>query len=469
MDNQYFMNNQYTQVFSQHSEMEDDMEVDHAPHQENNNNYNNTSYSNLFTQIDPDYYSLLRANPSQLNNENHFTQISQGNNTNNFQHSHSLININNNYNSNFITLPVIRESGAKLSKYSSSSQKSWSKNKIKDDVSIYQKIEEYDIKNKPALKLTLSKLNQLNNEQEIVSVYYITPYGMKNSLKVPTTGEESIIKIGRLQRDEHGTVQNDIVLSQVDRSISRCHCKIDISEGFKKIDPLPDSWVSFLMMNNYRLGANVNVPHISRDIIINIFSYLPKKRQFYIRDCGSILGTYIKLKYGKYSKLCKNQIYGIGNEFMITVHYINKYNINKFNDKEETNKLMTCLIQAKRSNIEMLGLSSDMLSLVENNIQLEQYNQSLDETLNNSQLNPNIPFIIIEVGNTNTLFEFKRKYLIIASQEKFEFKIGRASTADIIIPHTTISREQSLIIYNHETNTWNIMDGSLKESLNGTW
>jgi hypothetical protein len=65
-------------------------------------------------------------------------------------------------------------------------------------------------------------------------------------------------------------------------------------------------------------------------------------------------------------------------------------------------------------------------------------------------------------------FNLRLFSLIFHNQNKGMLKVGRSSIADVLIPHTTISREQSRIyFYNGQ---WFITDGSeSKQSLNGTW
>lgn len=58
--------------------------------------------------------------------------------------------------------------------------------------------------------------------------------------------------------------------------------------------------------------------------------------------------------------------------------------------------------------------------------------------------------------------------MLVASEFKRTFKIGRASSSDIPILCATISREQCRIIF--KNNSWYILDGQEnRESLNGTW
>lgn len=137
---------------------------------------------------------------------------------------------------------------------------------------------------------------------------------------------DDYINIGRMERDELGQVQNDIILLP-DIKISRFHCRIDISEGFKKYELLPDTWVSLLMMNHYRLGVNVIVPNLSNIMLINILSYIGKKRQFSLVDCGSILGTYIKIKMNVFQIISKDQIFSLGTDLLITVREVLDYEI----------------------------------------------------------------------------------------------------------------------------------------------
>lgn len=105
----------------------------------------------------------------------------------------------------------------------------------------------------------------------------------------------------------------------MDLSISRYHCKIDYSSGFKYNKALPEELVALLMLNHRRLGKYTNLPSIPSNLLFNIFSYLNAKRQFYIVDCGSVYGTYVKMKPGDESVLNKGQMFCLGNEYLLTI------------------------------------------------------------------------------------------------------------------------------------------------------
>ena len=165
---------------------------------------------------------------------------------------------------------------------------------------------EYDIVNMPVLKLSQYIINHLNYENEILKTFYISPYGMKDSERFDM---DNFIKIGRLLKDDNGNFINDIALG--DNYVSRFHCKISIEDGFKKVEKIPEEWLSFLMINHPRLSTDSNFQNLNTELIFNIFSYLTKKRQFYIIDSGSSMGTYVKLKHSKPHELKKNEFFQI--------------------------------------------------------------------------------------------------------------------------------------------------------------
>lgn len=127
------------------------------------------------------------------------------------------------------------------------------------------------------------------------------------------------MKIGRIKLNDVNEVQNDIVISLVDLSISRYHCKINYFQGFNYNRQLPDNLLSLLMLNHRRLGRDTNLPNLPTNLLFNIYSYLDWKRQFYIIDCGSVYGTYVKMRHGVNNVLTKGQMFCMGNEYLLTV------------------------------------------------------------------------------------------------------------------------------------------------------
>jgi hypothetical protein len=178
--------------------------------------------------------------------------------------------------------------------------------------------QEYDLETRPHLILSLHKLNPFINEKELERVFTLTPYGLVDSSRIMSDNQ---IKIGRMMLDEEGEVYNDIIIPS-DRSISRCHCKIDFSKSFKEYRIIPDNYVAFLMMNHRRLGRYLNVPHLPTYALYNILSYLPEKLETSILDAGSMLGTYVKLKFNQPYPVDKGQIFLVGNEYVIIIKEI---------------------------------------------------------------------------------------------------------------------------------------------------
>jgi len=214
---------------------------------------------------------------------------------------------------------------------------------------------EYDLKNNPHLKITVFKLNSLTNEKQFEDEYFLTPYGLRNSER---NIDDFFVKIGRLLMNEKSEIQNDIILSD-DRSISRCHCKIEYREGFKYIKNLPDEYCAFLMMNHPRLGCFSNVRPLPNHLLYNILSYLGNKRQFYIIDCGSVLGTYKKLKFNQPYQLKRTQIYSVGSESLIIVKEIYHCNI-------YSKLLWDYIMEQMKDGVIILGLSEDFQLIYEN-------------------------------------------------------------------------------------------------------
>jgi hypothetical protein len=205
----------------------------------------------------------------------------------------------------------------------------------------------YDIYKNPCLKISLTKLNALSNDREFITDYYLTPYGLIGSERKT---DDYFLKIGRLPND-CGEVQNDIILSS-DRSISRVHCKIEFGEGFKYIKRLPDEYTSFFMLNHPRLGRNINVKHLPSHLILNILSYMNNKNQFYLTDCGSISGTYIKLRHNQHYCVNRTQIYVIGSEFTLEIKEIYQCDI-------YPKLFLDYIFEQKRNGVSIIGLSNN--------------------------------------------------------------------------------------------------------------
>ena len=181
----------------------------------------------------------------------------------------------------------------------------------------FQLRDDYDLETKPHLRLSQYKLNSLTNEAEVEQVYYLTPFGLKGSRR---RSKDQELKIGRMELDENGEISNDIFLG--DRTVSRLHCRIEYKDGFKKVEPLSKSMLSLFMMNHWRLGRNLNVPHLDSLSIYNICTYMTKKRQFYLKDSGSVLGSFIRIKKNQSIEIKEGQILGIGNEYILVINLL---------------------------------------------------------------------------------------------------------------------------------------------------
>lgn len=214
---------------------------------------------------------------------------------------------------------------------------------------------QYNLLTDPVLKIKSYKMNSLTNEKEFISEHYITPYGLIGTIR---NISDYCVKIGRLQNDENGMPQNDLILPS-DRSISRCHCRIEYSDGFKYVRKLPDEYIALLMMNHPRLGSEINVPHMPHHLLYNILSYLHNKREFYLIDCGSILGTYIKLRFNERNYLNRTQIYAIGSEYLIIIKEI--YLCDAY-----PKLFMDYINDQRRSGVIILGLSDEYNELTTN-------------------------------------------------------------------------------------------------------
>jgi len=281
----------------------------------------NSSQENYNTQ------NIINTGYYLENSENYNTQIIGTINT----ISYNRIGINSGNNNNDNLYKEIQNFSIEFL----SSQNSFEKNKIKtirrgEKDNPYNKSEhtwrlreQYNVETMPILKISKYKINSTCDEMEMDQVYYLTPYGLKGS---EASRFNSEIIIGRRQFDENENIYNDILLD--DMTVSRNHCKIIYSDGFKNIEPLSDQIVSLFMMNHYRLGQVLNVPNLDGISIFNICSYLKRKRQFYIQDCGSILGTYKRIKIHNFFEIKEKQIFMIGSDFNLIIENIHK-NVNK--------------------------------------------------------------------------------------------------------------------------------------------
>lgn len=251
---------------------------------------------------------------------------------------------------------------------------------------------EYDIVNKPTLKLTHYILNNFTHEHDVHRTHYITPYGMKDSLRLATDG---VVKFGRMSKDEGGNVINDITIEK-DNTVSRNHCRIEVAEGFKKVELMPEAWVSLLMMTHHRLGKNINVPSLTSDLIFNIFTYMGKKRQFYLVDTGSTMGTYIKLQHKESYPLKKHSFFLLGCDIFLTVKDI--VTVQKL--KKPNFSLISRLIEEAKTQAEIIGdipegLGAAFSSIAQGDLDIK------NELLKNFE-DFKSPYIKLEVHKFNT-------------------------------------------------------------------
>jgi hypothetical protein len=260
----------------------------------------------------------------------------------------------------------------------------------------------YDILNKPVMKLCQFKLNSLTNEREIISEHFVTPYGMIGTHR---NINDNFVKIGRLQLDENNVVQNDIILSPNDRSISRCHCKIDISDGFKKIEKFPDTYLSLLMINHPRLGKYSQMNKVSNNVLYNIISYLPRKRQFHLVDCGSIIGTYVRQRIGEVNYVKENEIFAIGSEFVIAVKEIIGVLTHQRNYTNEST-MFSYLFGEKMKGTEIIGITGENANFFNHPLPLnENEAKEFVKKIPTNKVHPVYPFIKIEINSLSVSYE----------------------------------------------------------------
>ena len=113
------------------------------------------------------------------------------------------------------------------------------------------------------------------------------------------------------------------------------------------------------MMNHPRLGCFSNVRHLPNYLLYNILSYLGNTRQFYLIDCGSVLGTYKKLKFNQPSQLKRTQIYSVGSESLIIVKEIYHCNI-------YPKLFLDYIIEQTKNGVAIIGLTEDFQIIHEN-------------------------------------------------------------------------------------------------------
>ena len=330
---------------------------------------------------------------------NNFTQGSMLNN--NFNTFNNLINNNNNINFSHNS-PNESVSRSEFSlqgnndyhcySYNMSlfTQSQYSHSNFNEEINLknyYSKMrDEYDTENLPTLILSQYYINTLTGESDINNVYYVTPYGLKDTKR---ENRDSEVKIGRMQLDENDKISNDIIL--IDRSISRLHCKIEFQDGFKKIESMHDELVSLFMMNHQRLGRNVRVPNLDQLTLMNIYSYMTKKRQFFIKDLGSILGTYIRIKRNQYIELKRGHIFAIGSEFILIVHSLLGSENKNSNNKTD---LLSFLKEEKAFGACILGNIPEEFT--------EELNRVLPNNNENDRFNfyyPPSPCLKIEINH----------------------------------------------------------------------
>jgi hypothetical protein len=384
---------------------------------------NHSSNTNGFSQISQLY-------SPHLLNENNFTQrIDQYNINHNSNYENNIEN-SHIYSPNQNQLSILSSHFEHINYHCNSELCSEFSYQTNFDEEIHKKLfysrsrMEYDIRNMPVLKLLQYRLNTLTNETEIHKVYYITPFGLKDTQRDAIDFE---VKIGRMQLDENENISNDIIL--LDRSISRFHCKIDFKDGFKKIDPLPEEFLAIFMMNHPRLGQNINVKNLDQLNLINICSYMKIKREFRIQDSGSILGTYIRLKRNHVVPLKMGQIFSIGSEFTLVVHNIkinhqvnqlhgnNNGNQNNLSGNLFNNELCQILLEERKSGAVIIGNFSEefkqQLQLAESFLELGE-NSNIRGNLNNNNgqsllMKSPVPFLEVVIHHQINNQEVSRR------------------------------------------------------------
>jgi hypothetical protein len=354
----------------------------------NLSNTGNNPNENFMTQVNQSnnipFSQISQLNSPQIITENNFTQgIHQYNLNQNLLNDNNIENYHI-YSPNQNQLSILSSQFEHTNYHCNSELCSEFSYQTNFDEEIHKKLfysrsrMEYDIHNMPVLKLLQYSINNLTNEADIHKIYYITPFGLRGTQRDAIDFE---VKIGRMQLDENNYVSNDVIL--LDGSISRFHCKIDYKDGFRKIESLPDEFMAIFMMNHHRLGQNINVKNLDQLNLINICSYLKQKREFWIQDCGSILGTYIRLKRNQLVPLKTGQIFFIGSEFTLVVHnlkinpclenQINSYDNTKVSRNLLNNELRQILLEERKLGAVIIGNFSEdflqQLKLAENFIE----------------------------------------------------------------------------------------------------
>jgi hypothetical protein len=216
-----------------------------------------------------------------------------------------------------------------------------------------------------------------------------------------------------------------------DSTISRNHLVIDFSRAFDRII-VPYKFLLFLFCmkkKNY---------YLSEDLIKYLFTFVKKAKlpSPYIRvqDQGSESGTLVKIK---------EQILHTGDAFSIE-----DYQIEFLRVKNEA-------IDTYEENF-FRGIPHTSLIRIGN--------QYFGNVLEDREIQGECGFPYVQLELNKVL------YFLIATEEKYQFTIGRDPDSDVYVNLSRVSRVHSRIIYNPVIKEWVIYDGSVnKESENGTF
>ena len=166
------------------------------------------------------------------------------------------------------------------------------------------------------VKISVINLNFQGPEAKRSREYVLTSNGVVKSKKNSAT---NCLIIGRLEKGEDGLVPNDIILPQSDRAISRVHACLIYKFGFSR-RKIPNNFVTFLSGRYPKIGGEgCLVRRIPSYVMRRVYEFLRPEKNFYMSDLGSVMGTYIKLRYNQEYRLRKRDLFLIGAETLIHV------------------------------------------------------------------------------------------------------------------------------------------------------
>ena len=172
----------------------------------------------------------------------------------------------------------------------------------------------------PKQQITL-KMFACAKSNESVSTFVVTKRGLRGSTKNSRASE---IVIGREGNKSlrNGLVIHDISLRASNRTVSRMHCMLDCYFAFRGTFRLTRRILFFLHCVGKRAARLRRRSVFCRVTWARVFEYLRKPRKIFLFDFNSTTRTFLRLPFGRSTRLTLNMRFMLGDDACFTVERV---------------------------------------------------------------------------------------------------------------------------------------------------